>query len=187
VHNQNIYRKEKEQGRFLAVSLGEQLVDGTFEHTLDYLIDTMDLSVFDARYANDRTGAPAVNPAALLKIIRYCYSIRVISSRKIAAMCQYHIIVKALSGNTEPHYTTISNFVSTMGAEKETVFGEVLLVCHELKLIGGTMFAIDGCRQRGEGMERDEERTGEEIPAAAGDDSCADEKTPRGGRGGENA
>jgi hypothetical protein len=40
------------------------LVDGTFEHTLDRLIDTMDLSVFDAQYANDLTGAPAVNPAA---------------------------------------------------------------------------------------------------------------------------
>jgi transposase len=138
---------EKEQGLFLAVSLSEQLVDGTFEHTLDRLIDTMDLSVFDTRYANDRTGAPAVNPAALLKIILYCYSIGVISSRKIAALCQNHIIVKALSGNTEPHYTTISNFVSTMGTEVETVFGEVLLMCQELKLIGGKMFAVDGCRR----------------------------------------
>jgi transposase len=90
---------EKGQGLFLAVSLPDQLADGAFEHTLDRLIDNIDLKVFDARYANDYTGAPAVNPAVLLKIILYCYSIGAISSRKITAMRQNHIIVKALPGS----------------------------------------------------------------------------------------
>jgi hypothetical protein len=59
---------EREQGLFLTVSLPDQLVDGVFEHTLACLIGNIDLNDFDARYANDLTGAPAVNPAALLKI-----------------------------------------------------------------------------------------------------------------------
>ena len=47
----------------------------TFERTLNYLIDNeLDLSVFDARYRNDDTGAPAYDPAILLKIILYAYS-----------------------------------------------------------------------------------------------------------------
>jgi transposase len=61
-------------------------------------------------------------------------------------MCENHIIVKALACETEPHYTTISNFVSGMSGEIEKIFSEVLFVCQELKLIGGKMFAIDGCR-----------------------------------------
>ena len=50
-------------------------------------------------------------------------------------MCETNIVVKALAENTEPHYTTISNFVSGMSDEIEKVFGEVLVVCNEMKLI----------------------------------------------------
>jgi len=138
---------EQGQGLLLPVVLSEQLVSGTFEYALNELLDNkIDLSIFDDRYNNDLTGAKAIEPRILLKIILYCYSLGIISSRKIAKMCENHIIVKALTSETEPHYTTISNFVSGMGDEIEKVFGEVLLVCHELKLIRGKMFAIDGCR-----------------------------------------
>ena len=61
-------------------------------------------------------------------------------------MYESNMTVKALAEDTEPHYTTISNFVSGMGGEIEKVFSEVLLVCNEMKLIRGKMFAIDGCR-----------------------------------------
>jgi len=56
------------------------------------------------------------------------------------------MIVKALAEDIEPHYTTISDFISGMGKEIEKVFAEVLLVCNEMKLISGKMFTIDGCR-----------------------------------------
>jgi len=138
---------EKDQGIMIPVYLDEQLVSGTFEHMLSELIDTqMDLRIFDDKYNNDLTGATAIEPRILLKIIIYCYSLGVISSRKIARMCESNMTVKALAEDTEPHYTTISNFVSGMGGEIEKVFSEVLLVCNEMKLIRGKMFAIDGCR-----------------------------------------
>ena len=55
-------------------------------------------------------------------------------------------MVKALAEDTEPHYTTISDFISGMSIGIEKVFTEVLLICNEMKLINGKMFAIDGCR-----------------------------------------
>ena len=111
------------------------------------LIDKkLDLKVFDLKYNNDITGSKAIEPRILLKIILYSYSQGVISSRKIAKLCQVHMITKALAEDTEPHYTTISNFVSGMENEIEKVFSEVLLIYHELKLITGKMFALDGCR-----------------------------------------
>ena len=137
----------KEQGLFLTVNLSQQIIPGTFEHTLNRLIDTkLDLSIFDHKYINDLTGAAAIEPRILLKIILYSYSKGVISSRKIAAMCVENMVAKALAEDTEPHYTTISNFVSGMSREVEKVFSEVLLVCSTMGLIGGKMFAIDGCR-----------------------------------------
>ena len=138
---------EKGQGLFLTVNLSEQLVPGTYEYTLTRLIDNkLDLSIFDRKYNNDYTGAAAIEPRILLKIILYCYSMGIISSRKIAKMCRYNMIVKALAEDLEPHYTTISNFVSGMSDEIEKIFSQVLLVCNGMGLIKGKMFAIDGCR-----------------------------------------
>jgi len=138
---------EKDQGLFLTVNLSEQLVPGTYEYTLTRLIDNkMDLSIFDRNYNNDYTGAAAIEPRILLKTILYCYSMGIISSRKIAKMCKYNMIAKALAEDLEPHYTTISNFVSGMSFEIEKIFSQVLMVCNGMGLIKGKMFAIDGCR-----------------------------------------
>ena len=137
----------KGQGLFMTVDLEEQIVPDTYEFTLKHLIDDgIDLSIFDGKYNNDETGAKAIEPRILLKIILYCYSLGIISSRKIARLCETHIVVKALAEDIEPHYTTISNFVSGMGEEIEKIFAEVLLVCGDQGLIGGRMFAIDGCK-----------------------------------------
>ncbi|OPY74799.1 MAG: hypothetical protein A4E65_03739 [Syntrophorhabdus sp. PtaU1.Bin153] len=39
------------QGKFIPVSFDKQILPGTFEYTLNYLIDNeLDLSVFDDRY-----------------------------------------------------------------------------------------------------------------------------------------
>ena len=67
--------------RLLPVDLSRQLLPGTFEHALDYLVDhELDLSGFDARYRNDRTGATAYPPAMLLKVVLFAYSRGIISS-----------------------------------------------------------------------------------------------------------
>ena len=69
------------QGLFLSVNLSEQIVPGTFEDTLNRLIDTkIDLRIFDRKYINDLTGAAAIEPRILLKIILYSYSKGIISS-----------------------------------------------------------------------------------------------------------
>ncbi len=44
----------------LPISLQDQLVPGTLEHTISEMVDKhLDLSVFDVRYKNDETGATA--------------------------------------------------------------------------------------------------------------------------------
>src|SRR5437667_8036462 len=63
-----------EQTKLIPLSFSRQILPGTFEYTLNYLIDNeFDLSVFEQRYHNDETGAPAYDPAILLKIILYGY------------------------------------------------------------------------------------------------------------------
>jgi hypothetical protein len=55
--------------RLLPVVFDDQIQPGTFEYALDYLIDQLDLSGLDAKFKNDRTGAPAYDPRVMLKIV----------------------------------------------------------------------------------------------------------------------
>ncbi|MDY6894249.1 MAG: transposase [Thermotogota bacterium] len=135
------------QGKFIPIHFSKQILPGTFEYTLNYLIDNeLDLSVFDSKYKNDDTGAPAYDPAILLKIVLYGYSKGIVSSRKIAQCCCENIIFMALSADTRPHFTTIAEFISSMDKEIIHLFRDILLICDDQGLIGKEMFAIDGCK-----------------------------------------
>ena len=94
------------QMKMVAVSYERQILPGTFEHTLNHLIDhDIDLAPFAARYVNDETGAPAYDPAILLKVILYAYSRGVTSSRDIAGLCRENIIFMALSADSTSRTT----------------------------------------------------------------------------------
>lgn len=133
--------------RFIAVDLQRQLLPGTIEHSLNYLLDhQIDLTGLDARFRNDATGAAAYPPAMLLKIFLFAYSQGIISSRNIERACREHITFIALSGDTAPHFTTLANFISTLGDEIAHIFSQVLFICDQQGLIGRKMFAIDGVK-----------------------------------------
>lgn len=131
----------------IAVDLERQLLPGSFEYALNYLVDhELDLRRFDARYKNDLTGASAYPPAMLFKVVHFAYSRGIVSSREIERACREQITFIALSGDSAPHFTTIAAFVSTLGAEIVPLFKEVLLICDRQGLIGREMFAIDGVK-----------------------------------------
>jgi len=135
------------QTKLLPISYERQILPGSFEHTLSHLIDhKIDLSMFEDRYKNDDTGAPAYDPALLLKIVLFAYSKGITSSRVIASLCREHVVFMALSADTTPHFTTIADFVSSLGEEITRIFRDVLLVCDEAGLIGREMFAVDGVK-----------------------------------------
>jgi transposase len=136
-----------EQTIMLPVSLGRQLQPGSFEHAINHLVDRcIDRSVFEQRYANDDTGAPAIDPAILLKIVLFGYSRGILSSRAIARACEENVVFMALSADTRPHFTTIAEFISSMEEVITRLFRDVLTVCYAEGLIGRRMFAVDGCK-----------------------------------------
>jgi len=103
----------------LPVSLEEQLMPGTLEFAIHTLVETrLNTSIFDCRHKNDETGCPAYNPKVLLKVVLLAYSRGITSSRKIERACR----------------------------EIMPLFRDVLLVCEGMQLLGGTTFALDGCK-----------------------------------------
>src|SRR3990172_2829361 len=138
-----------DQCKLLPISYANQILPGTFEYTLHYVIDDIDLAIFDARYRNDATGAPAYDPRILLKIILFAYSGGIGSSRRIETLCRENVVMMALSADTQPHWTTISEFVASSSAPIARLFQEVLLVCDSMGLLGKELFAIDGLKLPG--------------------------------------
>ena len=133
--------------RFIALDLERQLLPGSFEHALNHLLDhEIDLSALDTRYRNDKTGATAYPPATLLKLVLFAYSQGVVSSRAIERLCREHAVFIALSGDSQPHFTTIAGFIRSLGDEIAKIFAQVLAICDRQGLIGREMFAIDGVK-----------------------------------------
>jgi transposase len=168
------YKHVDTSPRLLPVDLARQLLPGTLEHALNHLLDhEIDLSCFDARFCNDETGATAYPPAMLLKVVLFAYSQGIVSSRGIERACREHVTFIALCGDSSPHFTTIANFVGTLGEEIARVFAAVLAICDRQGLIGREMFAIDGVKlpsnaaKSRSGTRADFERQATKLEAAA--------------------
>jgi transposase len=135
------------QDVLIPVSLKKQLMPGTLEFAIHHLVDTqMDTSIFDDRYNNDETGRWAYDPKILLKVILLGYSRGIIGSRKIERACKENVTFMALACGQHPDHSTIATFVSSMTDQILPLFRDVLLVCEERSLLGGTFFALDGCK-----------------------------------------
>jgi transposase len=90
--------------------------------------------------------APAYDPAVLVKIILLAYSRGIISIRRIEAACREYVLFIAVSGDSQPNFTTLAAFVSELGELTAKLFAQVLTVCDRQGLIGREMFAIDGVK-----------------------------------------
>jgi hypothetical protein len=56
-----------QQSILLPVDFNEQIMPGTLEHTINYLVEEkIDISPLEARFNNEETGAPAYDPRILL-------------------------------------------------------------------------------------------------------------------------
>jgi transposase len=135
------------QNVLIPVSLEDQLMPGTLEFAIHALVETrINTSIFDRRYGNDETGRLAYDPKILLKVVLFGYSRGLISSRQIERACKEDVTFMALTCGEQPDHSTIAGFVSSMKEEIKLMFRDVLLVCEEEGLLGGTFFALDGCK-----------------------------------------
>lgn len=109
----------------------------------------------------------------LLKVILFAYAQGIVGSRGIERACREHVTFIALCGDSSPHFTTIANFVSTLGEDIARVFAAVLAICDRQGLIGREMFANDGVKlpsnasKAKSGTRSDFERQATKLEAAA--------------------
>ena len=136
-----------DQALLLPVCLQDRLIPGTLEFAIHTLVESrMETSVFDSQFINDDTGRLAYDPKVLLKVVLVAYSRGMITSRRIEQACRENVTFMALACGQVPDHSTIAAFISSMRDEIQPLFRDVLLVCEEVNLLGGTTFALDGCK-----------------------------------------
>ena len=120
---------------------------GTLEFAIHALVEKRsDMSIFEGKYRNDETGRAAYDPKILWKVVLLAYSRGLVSSRKIEPACRENVVFLALGCGQQPDHSAIAAFVSSLQDETLPLFRDVLLVCEEVNLLGGTRFALDGCK-----------------------------------------
>lgn len=71
---------------------------------------------------------------------------KIVGGHRIEAACRQNVLFMAVSGDSQPNFTTLAAFVSELGDLAATLFGQVLMLCDRQGLIGRQMFAIDGVK-----------------------------------------
>lgn len=129
------------------VSLDNQLLPGTLEFASQALIERRsDTAIFGSRYKHDETGCPADDPKILLKVILLASARGLISSGKIEQACRENSTFMALACGQVPDHSTSAAFVASLKEEIASLLRDILLVCAEQDLLGGTHFAVDGVK-----------------------------------------
>jgi transposase len=123
-------------------SLAKQFMPGMLEFAIHELIQRrIDTALFDRISHNDATGCSAYEPKILLKVVLLASSRGILSSRKIEQACRENITFMALACGMGPDHSTIAAFISSMKGEIQSIFSDILLLCAEQDLLGGTHFS----------------------------------------------
>ena len=152
-HGGKTYRPwEPQRYQHEAHSPASKLPEGDLVFFLLDAVAKLDVSRFYAPYEQETRGAPPFDPAMMVCLLLYAYSVGVFSSRKIALACERNLAFMAIVGEDRPDFRTISDFRKLhLDAFKE-VFVQVVRLAGEAGLVKLGNVSTDGTKLQGEGI-----------------------------------
>jgi len=135
------------QSRLVPITLRDHIYEGSLEEAIHLTVEEdIDLSGLDELYKNDETGRPAIHPKVLLKVVLLAYARGITGSRVIERACRENVLFMALAGGEQPDHATIAAFITSLKGHIMDIFIHVLMICDEMKLLGGTHLSLDGLK-----------------------------------------
>ncbi|HEV3294911.1 MAG TPA: transposase [Streptosporangiaceae bacterium] len=122
-------RAGRDQQFLLPVDMREWLPDDHVVWALLEVVDRLDISGLEARYALGGAGRAAYDPRMLLALLIYAYSDGIRSSRQIERLCRTDVAMRVITGMQVPDHTVIARFRQRHQDSVREVFTQVLLVC----------------------------------------------------------
>ena len=110
------------------------------------IIERMNLNKIFNQY-KQKGRKPSVNPITMLKIILFCYSEGIYSTRKIEKMCKYDLrVMYLLNQEKAPDHATISRYQQRLKTIIQEIFEEFTILLINQNLIDLSSIYIDGTK-----------------------------------------
>jgi transposase len=149
-HGDKTYRPwEPQRYQQEAHSPASKLPEGDLVFFLLDAVAQLDVSRFYAPYEKETRGAPPFDPAMMVCLLLYAYSVGVFSSRKIALACERTLAFLAIVGEDRPDFRTISDFRKLHLEAFKEVFVQVVRVAGEAGLVKLGNVSTDGTKIQG--------------------------------------
>lgn len=110
------------------------------------IVETLDVSAFEASRRRGGVGAAGYDPRMLLGLLVYAYCRGVRSSRQVERLCHTDIAFKVACAGDVPDHATIARFRAVSGEAFAGLFAQVLLIAARAGLARFGTIAIDGTK-----------------------------------------
>ena len=138
-----------EQSYLLPPSPREWLPEGHLSKFVLDLVNDLDLKEIEQKVqAKDARGERPYSPTMMTALLLYAYSTGVFSSRRIERATVEDLAFRFLSGNEQPHFTTINQFRAKHREALAALFVQVLEACMSAGLVKLGHVAIDGTKMK---------------------------------------
>ncbi|MGH3360550.1 MAG: IS1182 family transposase [Nocardioidaceae bacterium] len=148
------------------------------DHLAWFVIDViteLDLSAFRSAYRLDGRGGAAYDPAMMLALLVYAYSVGERSSRQIERRLVEDVAFRVVAANQRPDHATIARFRTNHQDAIACLFGQVLAVCARAGVLRPGLVAIDGTKLAANAS-RDANRTAEQLAEEILDEADATDR-----------
>lgn len=176
-------RVDRGQSFLLPPDMSQWLPPGHLVWFVLDVVEELDVSVLEARYARGGAGRAAYDPRMLLALLVYAYATGQRSSRRIEALCVTDVAFRVICAQDVPDHTTIARFRAVHQGAFADLFTQVLVLCANAGMGRVGVVAIDGTKIAANaslGANRSQEwlaaQAGQIVAEAAAVDAAEDEQ-----------
>ena len=140
---------DRQQHSMLPPCIDDYVSEDDPVRAYDEFVNALDFKEMGLTVDAGKTGCPAYDPRAMLKLLVYGYSYGVRSSRKLERATHHNLSFIWLVGGLKPDHKTIARFRKENLQILKSVLKTCARMCIKLKLIEGNVLFVDGTKMRG--------------------------------------
>ncbi len=142
----NLREADRDQQFLLPPSMADWLPEDHLAWFVIDIVGELDLSAFYVSYRDDGRGGAAYDPALMLGVLIYAYSVGERSSRRIEQRLVEDVAFRVLAANQCPDHATLARFRGRHADAIAELFAQVLGLCASAGLVDAGVISIDGTK-----------------------------------------
>lgn len=135
---------DRETPYLLPPSVQDWLPTGHLARFVVEIVEQLDLSLLKSSYAG--RGSQPYNPEMLVALLFYGYATGVFSSRKLERSTYDSVAFRFIAANSHPDHDTIATFRRRFLPQLITLFAQILLIAHQMKVLKLGKVSLDGSK-----------------------------------------